>query len=200
MDLISSMWGKLLYWIPDNPIKPMNRRKSLKILGGTAVGIAGLALADWKWQLLDGMSHAGFFTAKEEKLISSIADTIIPEGLPAKTPTPNAKPIGALSTGTDIYLMKLFEHCYEKEDQEKIKMQLAALHDISFTKATKAEREAMLLTLSTSENEADREFFDVMKRETITGFTTVKEVMVDYRNYKVAPGYYHGCADLPAQT
>ncbi len=178
----------------------MNRRKSLKILGGSAVGIAGLALADWKWQLLDRMSHKGFFTSKEEKLISSIADTIIPEGLPAKTPSPDSKPIGALSTGTDVYLMQVFEKCYEKEDQDKIKRQLASLTEKGFSKATKEEREAMLLALNSSENEDEKEFFDLMKRETITGFTTVKEVMVDYRNYKVVPGYYHGCADLPAQT
>ncbi|REG81221.1 gluconate 2-dehydrogenase subunit 3 family protein [Algoriphagus antarcticus] len=185
----------------------MNRRNSLKILGGTAVGIAGLALADWKWQLLDGVNHTGFFTSKEEKLITSIADTIIPAGLPAKTPTSDAKPIGAISTGTDIYLMKLFEHCYEKEDQDKIKRQLAALDTHAgnelgnfFYKLPQDIREQFLLGLSSSENEDEREFFDMMKRETITGFTTVKEVMVDYRNYKVAPGYYHGCADLPAQT
>ena len=178
----------------------MNRRNTLKILGGTAVGIAGLVLIDWKWQLLEGISHEGFFTAKEEKLISSIADTIIPEGLPAKTPTPDAKPIGALSTGTDIYLMKLFEHCYEKEDQIKIKLQLAALNERGFLKASKAEREAILVALNSSPKEEEKEFFELLKSETITGFTTVKEVMVDYRNYKVAPGYYHGSADLPAQT
>ena len=158
----------------------MNRRNSLKILGGTAVGIAGLVLADWKWQLLDGFNHEGFFTLKEEKLISSIADTIIPEGLPAKTYSADARPIGALSTGTDIYLMKLFEHCYEKEDQDKIKLQLAALNEKGY--------------------EDEKEFFNLMKSQTITGFTTVKEVMVDYRNYKVGPGYYNGCAELPVQT
>ncbi|MBB6328925.1 adenine specific DNA methylase Mod [Algoriphagus iocasae] len=178
----------------------MNRRKSLKILGGTVVGITGLVLADWKWQLLDGINHKGFFTFKEEKLISAIADTIIPEGLPPKTPTPDAKPIGALSTGTDIYMMKLFEHCFEKEDQDQIKLQLASLDEKGFLKASKEEREAMLLSLKDSEVEADQEFFDLMKSETITGFTTVKEVMVDYRDYKVAPGFYTGCADVPAQA
>ncbi|MEN2282444.1 gluconate 2-dehydrogenase subunit 3 family protein [Algoriphagus sp. SE2] len=178
----------------------MNRRKSLKILGGTAVGIAGLVLADWKWQLLDGINHKGFFTLKEEKLISAIADTIIPEGLPPKIPSPEAKPIGALSTGTDIYMMKLFEHCFEKEDQDKIKLQLASLDKKGFLKASKEERKAMLIVLSDSENEAEKEFFDLMKSETITGFTTVKEVMVDYRNYKVAPGFYTGCADVPAKA
>lgn len=178
----------------------MNRRNSLKILGVTAVGIAGLVLADWKWQLLDGFNHEGFFTLKEENLISSIADTIIPEGLPAKTYSADARPIGALSTGTDIYLMKLFEHCYEKEDQDKIKLQLAALNEKGYLKASQEEREAMLLALNSSENEDEKEFFNLMKSQTITGFTTVKEVMVDYRNYKVAPGYYNGCAELSAQT
>ncbi|WPR73406.1 gluconate 2-dehydrogenase subunit 3 family protein [Algoriphagus sp. NG3] len=178
----------------------MNRRKSLKILGGTAVGIAGLVLADWKWQLLDGMSHTGFFTAKEEELISAIADTIIPAGLPPKLPSPDAKSIGALSTGTDIYLMKLFEHCYEKEDQDQIKIQLSALHKKGFLKASKEEREAILLELSLSDSEADSSFFEMVKSECITGFTTAKEVMVDYGNYKVAPGFYQGCVDLPIQA
>jgi hypothetical protein len=27
----------------------------------------------------------------------------------------------------------------------------------------------------------------------------VKEVMVEYRGYKVAPGYYKGCVDVPAE-
>jgi hypothetical protein len=82
----------------------MDRRKSLKILGGTVTGIAGLVLVDWKWQLIDQLTHKGFFTFKEEKLISAIADTIIPEGLTPIVPAPDSKPIGALSTGTDKYL------------------------------------------------------------------------------------------------
>ncbi|MEP0711196.1 MAG: gluconate 2-dehydrogenase subunit 3 family protein, partial [Algoriphagus sp.] len=167
---------------------------------GTAVGIAGLVLADWKWNLIGGETASGFFTAQEQKLISSIADTIIPAGLPPKTPNPDAKPIGAVSTGTDVYLMQVFEHCYEKEDQDKIKLQLAALNEKDFQKASKEAREGMLAAMNSSESKEESEFFDLMKSETINGFTTVKEVMVDYRNYKVAPGYYHGCADLPAQT
>jgi phosphopantetheinyl transferase (holo-ACP synthase) len=185
----------------------MNRRKSLKILGGSVVGIAGLVMIDWKWQLMDQMTHNGFFSFTEKKLIRSIADTIIPEGLPANVSSDNSKPIGALSTGTDIYLLKVFEHCYEKEGQEILKRQLRALDNRTqnelashFYAVDKEVREAMLVSLSTSENEENRDFFQTMKSETITGFTTVKEVMVDYRNYKVAPGYYHGCADLPSTT
>jgi hypothetical protein len=178
----------------------MDRRKSLKILGGTALGIAGLALIDQKWQIIDNLTHKGFFSLNQEKLISAVADTIIPEGLPPKIPSSDSKPIGALSTGTDLYLMRLFEHCYEKADQDKIKLNLELLNENGFLKASKVEREAMLLALNSSENEGEREFFELMKSQTITGFTTVKEVMVDYRNYQVAPGFYTGCADVNLQA
>jgi hypothetical protein len=178
----------------------MDRRKSLKIIGASAVGIAGLVLADWKWQIVDELTHKGFFTRKEEKLISAIADTIIPAGLPPKFPTPDAKPIGALSTGTDKFLIKFFENCSEKEEQDLIKAQLALLDKKDFLKATKEDREAIFLALDASSNEDEVKFFSLMKSQTIFGFTTVKEVMADYRGYKVAPGYYHGCVDVSAKA
>jgi hypothetical protein len=175
----------------------MDRRKSLKIIGGSVAGIAGLVLADWKWQILDRITHAGFFSFEEEQLIAAIADTFIPAGLPAKVPTPDAQPIGALSTGTDQFLVKLFEKCYEKEDQELIKAQLKALHKSGFIDFSPTDREKALMALKASENEDEQKFYDLMRSNTIIGFTTVKEVMADYRGYKVAPGYYHGCVDVP---
>ncbi|SMD43424.1 Gluconate 2-dehydrogenase subunit 3 [Aquiflexum balticum DSM 16537] len=185
----------------------MDRRKSLKILGGTLTGIAGLVIVDWKWQLIDQLTHKGFFTFMEEKLISAIADTIIPEGLPPKVPTPDSKPIGALSTGTDKFLIRLFEHCYEKEQQDMIKALLASLSkksrtDLgkSFDSASQDERERMLLSLDSSLIEEEKKFFDLIKSQTITGFTTVKEVMADYRGYQVAPGFFNGCIEVPSQA
>lgn len=176
----------------------MDRRKSLKILGAAGVGIAGLALVDWKWQIVDRLTHQGFFSFEEEKTISAIAETFIPDGLPPILPTPDAQPIGALSTGTDQFLIQLFEKCYEKEDQELIKTQLKALHKAGFLDFTQEEKERALLALKDSELEEEKEFYSLMRSNTIMGFTTVKEVMVDYRDYKVAPGYYHGCVDVPA--
>lgn len=185
----------------------MNRRKSLKILGGSVVGIVGLVLIDQKWQITDQLTHQGFFSFKEEKLISSIADTIIPEGIPPHVPGSDPKPIGALSTGTENYLKKLFEHCFEKEDQDKILTQLHLLDEKAknqfgshFYKLPKEDRESLLISLASSEDEDQKEFFDLMKSQTITGFTTVKEVMVDYRNYQVAPGFYTGCADVTSKA
>lgn len=176
----------------------MDRRKSLKILGATGVGIAGLALVDWKWQLVDRITHKGFFSFEEEKMITAIAETFIPEGHPPILPYPDAKPIGALSTGTDQFLIRLFEKCYEKEDQDLIKSKLKALHKSGFLDQTQEEREQALLALNSSENEEDKKFYGLIRSNTIMGFTTVKEVMVEYRGYQVAPGFYHGCVDVPA--
>ena len=174
----------------------MNRRKSLKILGASGLGVAGLAIADWKWELVDQLTHKGFFTWKEEKLISTIADTIIPEGLPAKTPSAEAKPIGALSTGTDKFLLRLFEYCYEEDTHQLLRNQLEALDKTNFLKKEQGEREEILMAMANSEIEQEKEFFNLMKSQTIYGFTTVKEVMVDYRGYKVAAGGFSGCVDV----
>lgn len=175
----------------------MDRRKSLKLIGGSVAGIAGLVFADWKWQIVDRLTHAGFFSFEEEQLISVIADTFIPAGLPPILPSPDAQPIGALSTGTDQFLIKLFEKCYEKEDQDLIKAQLKVLKKSGFEDLSQEEREQALLGCRDSENEEETKFYDLMRSNTVMGFTTVKEVMADYRGYQVAPGFYHGCVDVP---
>lgn len=177
----------------------MDRRKSLKIIGGSVTGIAGLVFADWKWQIVDRLTHAGFFSFEEEQLISAIAETFIPDGLPPILPSEDAKPIGALSTGTDQFLIRLFEKCHEKEDQELIKVQLKALGKAGFLDFSQEEKEKSLLALKGSEVEEEKKFYDLMRSNTIMGFTTVKEVMVDYRKYQVAPGYYKGCVEVPAE-
>lgn len=69
-----------------------------------------------------------------------------------------------------------------------------------FATADKESREAMLMALAEAEDPAAKEFFGVMKSETITGFATVKEVMVDYRKYQVAPGFYNGCVDATSNA
>lgn len=176
----------------------MDRRKSLKLIGGSVAGIAGLVLLDWKWQIVDRLTHKGFFSFEQEKLISAIAETFIPEGHPPILPSPDAGPIGALSTGTDQFLIKFFEKCYEKETQELIKSQLKSLDKSGFLDLSQEEKEAALLALSSSENVDETKFYYLMRSDTIMGFTTVKEVMVEYRGYQVAPGFYHGCADVPA--
>ena len=57
----------------------------------------------------------------------------------------------------------------------------------------------VLLSLKNAEVEEQKKFYDLMRSNTVMGFTTVKEVMIEYRGYQVAPGYYKGCVDVPAE-
>jgi hypothetical protein len=54
------------------------------------------------------------------------------------------------------------------------------------------------LKFSVSENKNEKDFFDLMKAETIRGFNTSREVMLKYLNYKIQPGHYYGCVDVNA--
>jgi hypothetical protein len=54
----------------------------------------------------------------------------------------------------------------------------------------------MLLTLSSSADKNEKDFFDLMKSETIRGFNTSKEVLVNYQKFKLVPGHYNGCVDV----
>ena len=174
----------------------MQRRTSLKLLGAAGAGIAGLALVDWKWQILDRLTHAGFFTYDQERLITSLAETLIPEGIPGGS---GAAPIGALSTGTDQFLIKFFEKCLEKEEQEILIQELKVLQKRGFTVLTKQEREAILGEYSETEDQNQKKFYELIRANTIFGFTTAREVMVNHLGYQVAPGFYNGCVEVPAE-
>ena len=174
----------------------MQRRTSLKLLGAAGAGIAGLALVDWKWQILDRLTHAGFFTYDQERLITSLAETLIPEGIPGGS---GAAPIGALSTGTDQFLIKFFEKCLEKEEQEILTQELKVLQKRGFASLTKQEREAILGEYSETEDQNQKKFYELIRANTIFGFTTAREVMVDHLGYQVAPGFYSGCVEVPAE-
>jgi hypothetical protein len=181
----------------------MNRRSTLKGLLAAGSAIAGLSLVEWKWHIVEDALHPRFYTRKEEELFSSIADTIIPAGTPPSVPGGPTEPIGALSTGTDKFLMKLLEKCYEKEDQDKLRLQMAALeksaeeaYGESFADCTQQQRVELLMARAQSEVEEEKAFFDFMKDQTIRGFTTTQVVMTNYRDYQVAPGHFYGCASV----
>ena len=138
-------------------------------------------------------NHLSSFSLHEQEILASVADTIIPAG----------NSIGALSVGIDKYLQKLIDKCYEKEVQDNFKIQLKGLdesakttYNKAFSKCNQQQRKGMLLNLSTSAKKLEKDFFDLVKSETINGFTTSKEVMLNYYHYKVAPGHYWGCVDV----
>ena len=143
----------------------------------------------------DTTIHQTSFSLLEQEILASITDTIIPA----------ANSIGALSVGVDKFLQKLIDDCYEKDAQNNVKTQLKnlegsakATNEKSFADCTQAQREQILLKLSTSTIKEDKDFFELVKSETIRGFNTSQKVMQEYLGYKVAPGHYYGCVDVKA--
>jgi hypothetical protein len=87
--------------------------------------------------------------------------------------------------------------------QDNVKKQLHALeqnagaaHDQSFAECSQQQRESLLLKFSGSTNKEEKDFFDLMKTETIRGFNTSQKVMEEYLGYKIAPGHYYGCVSV----
>lgn len=165
----------------------MNRRQSLKSLFLATGGLVTLPAWADGWNA-SGIDHLSSFNTTEQEILTSVADTIIPPG----------NSIGALSVGVDKFLQKLIDNCYATDVQENVKEQLAALntnalstYQRSFNQCSQQEREKLLL-------DSDKDFFNLMKSETIRGFNTSKEVMLQHLKYKIAPGHYYGCVDVKA--
>lgn len=172
----------------------MNRRLAIKNLMAVSGGMIALPAWAREWSA-GGLDHASSFSATEQQLLTSVADTIIPAG----------NSIGALSVGVDKFLQKLLDDCYEKDVCDNVKKQLAALdtaaqaaHGRSFPSCDPSQREALLLKWSASSDKPEKDFFKLMKDETIRGFSTSKEVMTRYLKYQIAPGHYYGCVPVKA--
>ena len=168
----------------------MNRRSALKQLTVAAGSLITLPAWMVSCGLSDTNEHLSSFNEEEQQLLSAVTDTIIPEG----------NSTGAISVEADKFLQKLLDDCYENHVRDNVKKQLGSLNQSAsltykkpFYECPYAQREELMLKLANSANKEEKEFFDLMKSETIRGFNTSQKVMVQYFGYKVAPGYYHGC-------
>jgi hypothetical protein len=173
----------------------MNRRETIKAL--MAASGTMIALPSWadEWTRADVISHKTSFSTANQETLAAVVDTIIPYG----------NNIGALSVGVDKYLQKLIDDCFEKEVQDNISTQLRlleasvqSLHKRSLKECDRVERQEILLRLSSSGDVAQQDFFKLIKSETIRGFNTSREVMVNYLHFRQVPGHYYGCVDVNA--
>jgi hypothetical protein len=143
----------------------------------------------------DKSTHNSSFTLSEQDILAKTIDVIIPAG--------NA--IGALSVGVDKFIQKLIDDCYGKSVQDNVKQKLGALENSavkifgkSFVDCDLNQRHNILMKFSASPVKEEKDFFELMKSETIRGFNTSQKVMQDYLGYQVAPGHYYGCVKVKA--
>ena len=178
----------------------MDRRKVLKQISIATGGL--ITLPQWMTScgISDSNVHTTSFSSTEQQLLASVSDTIIPAGNPTAVGS-----IGALSVGVDKYLQKLIDDCYEKDVQDNVKLQLngvdksaKAKFKRTFADCSQLQRQELLVSLSSSNVKAEKDFFTLIKSETIRGFNTSQKLMQEYLNYKVAPGHYYGCVDVNA--
>ena len=172
----------------------MNRRNAVKNVLGVSASL--ITLPFW----MEACGHFGdtntfvsSFSPDEQEMLAKITDTIIPAG----------NSIGALSMGVDKFLQKMIIDCYEKPAQENVKKQLQLLdasaksaHGKPFTECSQQQRQELLLKLQGSSQKEQKDFFELVKTETIRGFNTSQMVMEKYLGYKVAPGHYDGCTNI----
>lgn len=100
--------------------------------------------------------------------------------------------------GVDKYVKSMIADCYEQPVQDNVRRQLAALEGKGFGSSTRQGREEMLLELAGSADKAEKDFFALIKNETIRGFDTSQRVMEEFFHYKIAPGHYYGCVAVNA--
>jgi hypothetical protein len=169
----------------------VNRRDTIKKLALLSSGM--IALPAWAngWHIHQ-LTGNSVFDFSEQQILSAAADAVIPAG----------NSIGALSVGVDKFLEKLFSDCYDADVQGNIKKQLNKLENLSvsiygksFAATDLLQRQDLLLKLSQGEQD-EKDFFALLKAETIRGFSTSKEVLADHLNYKHIPGHYYGCVDV----
>ena len=170
----------------------MNRRLAVKKIIIASGGLVSLPFWMTGCDNGDMATHLSSFSTGEQELLASVTDTIIPAG---DAP-------GALAVGVDKFLQKLIDDCYEQPVRDNVKVQLKALetsakttYGKSFVQCSPSQRQELLLKFSVSADKAEKDFFTLLKSETILGFTTSKEVMEKYFHYKIAPGHYYGCVD-----
>lgn len=155
-------------------------------------GLISLPAWAYGWKVKDVAGSISLLAVTEQEILSAVVDTIIPQG----------NSIGALTVGVDKFLQKLLKDCYDADTQSNVKKQLNNLEAMSvttygksFAAADQLQRQELLLKMS-SEEQDKKDFFNLMKSETIRGYNTSKEILGDHLKYKVIPGHYKGCVDV----
>ena len=133
-------------------------------------------------------------SSDQEIMLAEMAETIIP-----KTDTPGAKDISA-----HLFILKMVDDCYKKEDRDQFVKGLTAFEGFSkktagahFNDAEPAKREAVLATLEDRKEDDELSYFySSVKRLTIRAYTTSQFYLTNINVYQLVPGKFKGCVPV----
>jgi hypothetical protein len=128
---------------------------------------------------------------EQEALLADVAGTLLPE-----TDTK-----GAQSLLLHLFVLKMADDCYGKDDQQLFTNGLSQFSEYArqqsgqdFRALTAAQKEELLLRIQKEEDtpEAIRKWYGITKSRTIQGYMNSKYVMTDLAKYELVPGRYNG--------
>lgn len=181
----------------------MNRRTIIKnlalVIGGTALLPSCVRHSDGGFVKLKNLNLSG----DQEQMISDICETIIPG-----TDVPGSKDLKL-----HLFVMKMLDDCYRKEDQQSIMKGMDEFSNMvqqkygrSFSDLDTKNREAVLLSIEKNSKQTPviksgpkqkkinqpplDAFYDAMKKQTIFAYTTSKFFMTKEIIYVLVPGHY----------
>ena len=177
----------------------LNRRQALKQF---AIITAGVSLIPSCMQdknkasiILKNLQVGG----DQEQLLAELAETIIPA-----TDTPGAKDISA-----HLFVLKMMDDCYAKEDQQKFMKGLEQFEKEaksktgkSFVNSAAQERAAVLTEIEARKDKKDdlSYFYNTTKRLTIQAYTTSEFYLTKVSVYEMIPVPYKGCVPVTKQV
>jgi hypothetical protein len=132
--------------------------------------------------------------ADQEKLLATVAGAIIPT-----TDTP-----GAQELGIHLFVLRMIDDCYTKEDRQTFVKGLGELEKFavrhtgsSFSDADQQQRAGLLAGIGEEDaaGKALQYFTRTMRQLTIRGYLNSQYVMTALLPYQLVPGHFHGCVD-----
>jgi hypothetical protein len=132
---------------------------------------------------------------KQERLISEVSETIIPV-----TDTPGAK-----DTYTHLFVLKMLDDGYSKDEQQQFIKGMKEFEDLSQKKFDKSfvdcnllQQEELVRNYINNKDVSDdvAAFFKIMKKLTVQGYMTSKYYLTNVQVYKLVPGKFNGCVPV----
>ena len=173
----------------------MRRRVALRNI---ALSVGGLiALPAWanNWHQESVQLTQPFLSPRQEKLLTTVVDTILPV-----TDTPGAKDLNVHG-----FVQKMLADCYEKEVQDNFRQGLDTLDSLakqtfnkSFGASDTTQRIELLKMMELATDANQKEFFTLVKKLTVQGYTTSEYYLTKHTNYNMIPGHFYGCVPAPS--
>jgi len=157
----------------------MNRRTAIKQFFILSGGLWLAASCTGNEQSASIALNQVKFTAKDEALLASLVNAVIP-----MTDSPGGKDLNL-----HLFVMKMVDDCHPKADQDAFTEGLKAVHKLS--KSNEADLLAYLQQLP-----KDDIFLNVLKRRTIQGYLNSSYVMKNKLIYELVPGHYDGAVKV----